>query len=222
MFLSRLSATHFLILIGILLAVMLSLPRWLLIRHYSNSIFTPKSAPSQPMALILGAGLTRDGRPSAVLADRVVTAVALYQQGKVDKILMSGSSKGPRYNESAAMRSLAMQMGVPEEVIFIDDGGDRTYRSCLHAKQIFGMERALVVSQRYHLPRALAICNALGMAAVGVAADLRPYRAQLIWEIREIPSTLRALWDAYVCKPDLAHQPLDNDSDLVQEGSHGS
>jgi SanA protein len=222
MFLSRLSVAHFLILIGVLLAVLLSLPRWLLSRHYSNDIFTPQSAPSQPMALVFGAGLTRDGRPTAVLADRVMTAVALYQQGKVDKLLMSGSSKGARYNEAAAMRSLATQMGVPEEAIFVDEGGDRTYRSCLNAKQIFDMERALVVSQRYHLPRALAICDALGIAAVGVAADLRPYRAQLIWEIREIPATLRALWDAYVCKPDLAHQHPDNDSNLVQEGPNGS
>jgi SanA protein len=222
MFLSRFSAAHLLILIGALLAVLLSLPRWLLSGHYSNSIFTPQSAPPQPTALVLGAGLTRDGRPTAVLADRVMTAVALYQQGKVDKILMSGSSKGARYNESAAMQSLAIQLGVPEEAIVVDDAGDRTYQSCLHAKQVFGVERALVVSQRYHLPRALAICDALGMAAVGVAADLRPYRAQLIWELREIPATLRALWDAYVCKPDLAHQPPDNGGNLAQEGPHGS
>jgi SanA protein len=192
------------ILITILIIVALTLPQWILRMRYAGQIYTSNNAPSKPTAVVFGAGLRRDGRPTKVLADRVSTAVALYRQGKVDHLLMSGSSRGLQYNEPAAMRSMALQMGVPEEDILMDPGGSRTLQTCLRARQMFGVEHALLVSQRFHLPRALVLCDTIGLNALGVAADVHPYHAQFFWRIREIPATLRALWDACIVKTRLA------------------
>lgn len=148
-----------------------------------------------PTAVVFGAGLRRDGRPTTVLADRVSTAVALYQQGKVKTLLMSGSSNSTGYDEAAAMLEFAIQLGVPQEDILVDPEGDRTYLTCARAKDIFGVERALLITQRYHLPRALILCDALSIESEGVAADLRPYSAQTMWSAREIGATFRALWE---------------------------
>jgi vancomycin permeability regulator SanA len=149
---------------------------------------------------VFGAGLRRDGTPTTVLADRVSTAAALYREGKVQRILLSGSVDGDQYNEPAAMRSLALNLGVLDQDILIDTGGTRSLSTCQRAHQVFGIEQALLISQRYHLPRALVICDAIGLSAEGVTSDLHPYRSRFIWELREIPATLRALWDAFALK----------------------
>jgi SanA protein len=184
------------LLLGSITAVLLGLPRLIIVSRYSSRIYTLDEAPSGPTALVLGAGLHRDGRPTAVLTDRVITAVRLYFEGKVDQILMSGSMRFGR-NEPDAMRALALQEGVPAEDILVDPLGDRTYSTCLRAKRAYGLDTVLVVTQRFHLPRALAICDALGLKADGVMADLRMYRANFIWTLREIPATFRAVWDIY-------------------------
>lgn len=185
----------------LLVIIVLALPRLILSLRYANHIHTLKSAPVMPTAVVFGAGLSRDGQPSTVLADRVATAAALYHQGKVSRILMSGTVRGSDYDEPSAMRSLALKIGVPAEDILVDSGGNRTLYTCLRARQIFGVEQALLISQQFHLPRALVICDASGVSAMGVAADLHPYRFQFFWELREIPATLRAIWDAYFHKP---------------------
>jgi len=168
--------------------------------RYSPQIFLPEFAPSRWLAIVLGAGLRRDGRPSNVLADRVSVAVELYHQGKISKILMSGSGYNPLYNEPVAMQKLAIQLGVHPDDILIDPGGTRTYETCRRAKQIFDINHTILISQRFHLPRALGICEALGVDAVGVSADLRDYGrfAMRFWQLREIPATLAALWDSYI------------------------
>lgn len=185
----------------LLVIIVLALPRLILSLRYANHIHTLKSAPVMPTAVVFGAGLRRDGQPTTVLADRVATAAALYHQGKVSRILMSGTVRGSGYDEPSAMRSLALKIGVPADDILVDSGGNRTLYTCLRARQIFGVEQALLISQRFHLPRALVICDASGVSAMGVAADLHPYRFQFFWELREIPATLRAIWDAYFRKP---------------------
>ena len=180
-----------------LVVIVLAMPRLVLSLHYASRIHTLKSAPAMTTAVVFGAGLRRDGQPTTVLADRVATAAALYREGKVSQIIMSGTVRGSGYDEPSAMRSLALKIGVPVEDILIDTGGNRTVNTCLRARQIFGVEQALLISQRFHLPRALVICDASGVSALGVAADLHPYRSQFFWELREIPATLRAIWDAY-------------------------
>lgn len=182
----------------------LALPRLILGLRYSQHIYLTDTAPTAPAAIVFGAGLTRDGRPTTVLADRVRTAVELYRQGRVKTILMSGSAQSAGYSEPEAMRRLALSLGVPAEALMVDLGGTRTYATCLRAKELFGIHNALLVSQAFHLPRALVTCEGLGLQAYGVAADLRTYRTRALsfWRIREVPATWVALWEAFIARPD--------------------
>lgn len=177
-------------------AVIFTLPRWILNLHYAQSISEPDDAPTGPIAIVFGAGLRKDGRPTTVLADRVQTAVQLYLDGKVEQLLLSGSSQGEEYDETKAMRDYAITLGMDGNDILLDPQGNRTYLTCIRARDKFGIEKALLVSQRYHLPRALILCETLGIEADGVASDLHTYRAQSFWTARESIATLRALWDA--------------------------
>jgi SanA protein len=168
--------------------------------RYAKQIYLPQYAPPRWLAIVFGAGLRRDGKPSSVLADRVSVAVKLYLEGKVSKILMSGSARNPFYDEPSAMRDMAIQLGVLPNDILIDQGGSRTYETCHRAQQVYNIDRALLISQNFHLPRALGICEALGIDAIGVSADLRSYSplAMRVWQLREIPATLVAIWDTYL------------------------
>lgn len=182
----------------ILLVVMFGLlPRKLIEWHYAPKIFSPETAPSGGTAIVFGAGLRRDGSPTAVLADRVIVASQLYMEKKVDRILMSGSSNASGHNEPKAMGDLAIELGVPPEAILLDTQGLRTFDTCRRAKQVYALDKVLLVSQAFHLPRALVTCEALGLDAAAATADLRSYhpRAMRYWELREIPATLVALWD---------------------------
>ncbi len=160
-------------------------------------------APSAPVAIVFGAGLLRDGSPTAVLQDRVKTAADLYLAGKVEKILMSGDNRFVNYNEPAAMKAFAVQLGVPAEDIVLDYAGRRTYDTCFRAGAIFQVEEAILVTQRFHLPRAIYTCNMLGLPASGVPADQRTYRqgALAYWTIRETLATLVALWEVHITRP---------------------
>ncbi len=168
-----------------------------------GKIYSIEDAPSEPVAIVFGAGLTRSGQPTPVLRDRVRTAADLYFAGKVEKLLMSGDNRTVSYNEPAAMRDFAISLGVPEEDIVLDYAGRRTYDTCYRARDIFGVQNAALVTQQFHLPRALFLCDQMGVNALGVAADQREYRKSslLMWQIREIPATLTALWDIWVRRP---------------------
>jgi vancomycin permeability regulator SanA len=152
---------------------------------------------------VFGAGLWRDGSPTPVLRDRVATAADLYFAGKVEKILMTGDNRFENYNEPGAMREYALSLGVPDEAIVLDYAGHRTYDSCFRAKAIFGLDHAILVTQKFHLPRALYTCHTLGLRAVGVIADRRDYRrlSLFYWNLRELPATLTALWDVHITHP---------------------
>lgn len=164
---------------------------------YASDIYPLEEAPSARVALVFGARVYPDGRLSSMLADRVDTAVALYKAGKVEKLLLSGDNSHADYNEPGAMAAYAIRQGVPADAIQPDYGGRRTYDSCYRARHIFQVEEAILVTQEFHLPRALFLCQNLGIAAVGVAADRRVYHPRSIaWsEAREMPATLAALWD---------------------------
>ena len=155
------------------------------------------------VAIVFGAGLRRDGSPTAVLRDRVQTAAQLYFGGKVEKLLMSGDNRVVGYNEPEAMRRHALSLGVPDEAIVLDYAGRRTYDTCYRARHIFGVESAILVTQNFHLSRALFTCNALGVKAVGVEANNYYYlkRLRLYWNIREQFATVTAFWDVYFKKP---------------------
>ena len=179
------------------------LPRLYTELHARSRLFAPSDAPEQPVAVVFGAGLWRDGSPSPVLRDRIATAADLFFQGKVQKLLMSGDNRFEDYNEPGAMRQFALVLGVPEEAIVLYVAGRRTYDTCYRARDIFGLESAILVTQRFHLPRALYTCNTLGLPAVGVPADRRGYlrRTSLFWSGREAVATLVALWELHITRP---------------------
>jgi SanA protein len=165
--------------------------------------YTLEAAPAKPVAIVFGAGLYRDGTPTPVLKDRIDAAAGLYFAGKVEKILMSGDNRYANYNEPGAMQAYAISLGVPQSDIVLDYAGRRTYDTCYRALKIFDVHEAVVVTQSFHLPRALYTCNALGMEAIGVAADIREYKLSSLayWNLRELPATLTALVDVHLARP---------------------
>jgi vancomycin permeability regulator SanA len=183
--------------------VTLLVPRLVTALYAWPRTYTIEQIPERSVAIVFGAGLWWDGSPSPVLRDRVATAAQLYFSGKVKKLLMSGDNRFLDYNEPGAMREYALKLGVPDNDIVLDYAGRRTYDTCYRAREIFGLGRAILVTQAFHLPRALYTCNQLGLRAIGVPADLRDYRrgAQLYWLGREIPATLMALWEVHVTHP---------------------
>ncbi len=137
--------------------------------------------------LVLGAGVKNDGQPSDMLEDRLLTAIELYKRADVaPKLLMSGDHGRADYDEVNTMKDFAVSNGVPSEDIFMDHAGFSTYESIYRAMEIFGAERIVVVTQEYHLHRALYIADKLGIEAVGVSADLREYRGKYVRGAREI------------------------------------
>jgi SanA protein len=166
-------------------------------------IYTASSVPMQRVAIVFGAGLTRSGAATPVLVDRVTTAANLYLEGKVEKLLMSGDNRFVNYNEPEAMRQKALSLGVPNEAIALDYAGRRSYDTCYRAKAIFKVDQAILVTQAFHMPRVLYLCNRLGVDSVGVESDLRIYRksSMLYWNARELPATVAALWDVNIGHP---------------------
>ncbi len=135
--------------------------------------------------IVLGAGVREDGTPSHMLTDRLKTGLTLYETGVAPKLLMSGDHGRKEYNEVGVMKAYAMDAGVPSEDVFMDHAGFSTYETMYRARDVFKAKCVIIVTQEYHLTRALYIANRLGLDAVGVSADLRSYRGQMIHDLRE-------------------------------------
>ena len=189
----------------ILLVIVVGTPlvlRWRTDYKYKGLIHTLENVPPRRVAVIFGAGIWPDGRLSDILIDRVYTAAQLYHQGKVEKLLMSGDNRFVHYNEPKHMRDYAVDLGVPDEDIVLDYAGRRTYDSCYRAGYIFGVTDTILVTQAYHLDRALFIANNLGLDAIGVVADRRTYiHLQRYWW-RELLATTLAWWEVKVTHPE--------------------
>ena len=142
------------------------------------------------IAIVLGARVEDNGDPSNTLYDRVLTGVELYQAGKTRRLLLSGGNAEPD-----AMKKLAMGLGVPEADLVIDYLGTRTYESCVRAKEVFGIEKAIVVTQDYHQPRSLYLCQSSGIDAIGVDAKRREYLGERWLWVREYISRVKAWYD---------------------------
>lgn len=186
----------------VLLFLLGIVPRTLTRLYASSRLFNSENSPPGRVAIVFGAGLYRDGSPTPVLRDRVATAADLYHNGKVEKLLMSGNvSRG--HNEPSAMRTFAIGLGIPDRDIILDGVGLRTYDTCYRARDIFKLDSAILVTQAFHLPRALYTCNSLGVSAIGVPADLRQYRraSQTFWNLREAVATAVALWEIHLSQP---------------------
>jgi len=131
-------------------------------------LYGEDDAPITPVALLLGAQVYPDGTPSPFLAARLDVARRLFEHGKVATVLVSGDANAVEYNEPAAMRRYLVRAGVPADRVIEDHSGFDTYESCLRARETFGLSRVTLVSQAYHLPRAVGTARRLGLEAVGV------------------------------------------------------
>jgi len=152
--------------------------------------------------LVLGAGLRRDGTPTLILCDRLKRAAALYNDGVSDIILVTGDNSTQDYNEVQSMEDyLVSELDVPREAIIKDYAGFSTYDSMYRAKEVFCVKKAVVVTQRYHLYRAVYVARGLGIDAVGVPGDYDVFGKQLIRDIREIAARAKDFFSVII-KPE--------------------
>lgn len=150
-----------------------------------------------PVALVLGASVKEDGTPSDALRDRLLIGEELYREKKVEKILVTGDDGGFRQDEISHMKAFLMERNVPEKNILVDGQGYRTYESCRRAKQELHLEKLIVVTQRFHMARALYLCNAVGLEAVGVTSDLQTYQKGTYFWMRDLLSSVKAFWEIH-------------------------
>jgi vancomycin permeability regulator SanA len=174
-----------------------------------------QSTPQSQAALLLGARVYADGRLSDILKDRADTALDLYNSDKVERILVSGDHGQTTYDEVNAMRDYLLEAGVPADDIFLDHAGFDTYDSVYRAKHIFQAESLLIVTQDFHLPRALFIARGVGVEAYGVSADRHQYIMANYNELRESLARVKAYVEVLIgAKPKYlgAAIPLSGDS----------
>jgi SanA protein len=147
------------------------------------------------IALVLGASVLPDKRPSPILRDRIRTGVDLLAAGKVKRLVMSGEGEQPHYDEVSVMKRTAIELGANPDLVDTDASGHRTYDSCLNAKTVFHAESVIVVSQNYHLPRAIYLCRGVGLDAQGLSADRSEYQNEWRFVLRELPAWVLAVID---------------------------
>lgn len=169
-----------------------------IIRIQKQMISLPYDAQA---AIILGAALKPDGSLSDVLSDRVKTGVELYKSRSVPYLIMSGDDGKNHRDEVTAMAKAAQAAGVPAKAIIIDGKGYRTYESCKNAIQTYHLTKAIVVTQRFHLPRALFLCNELGIETYGFAADKQTYASIGWFRFRDQLASVKAFWDIFIHTP---------------------
>lgn len=166
--------------------------------------------------VVLGASVYPDGTPSDMLADRLEVAVDLYRAGAAKAIIVSGDNRSSHYNESDAMKAYCVALGVPSQDVFVDHGGVGTYESMYRARHLFGAQRIVVVTQAYHLYRAMFAGQALGMETWGVASDKGAYDNQLAYSLREVAARTKDFFAALLNAPvalDEAPVSLDGSGD---------
>jgi SanA protein len=162
----------------------------------------PEASAKQADAIIvLGALVWDDGQPSSMLQDRLDTAYALYKAGKAPKILVSGDHSREEYDEVNGMRRYLEDKGVPTEAIFMDHAGFDTYSTMYRARGVFVVKTAIVVTQKYHLYRALFLADSMGIDAQGVDCERYKSKYQLYYDAREIAARAKDFFTALVFKP---------------------
>ena len=170
--------------------------------------------------IVLGAFVRTDGTPSDMLRDRLDVAIALYKMGISDRILMSGDHGSVGYNEVGIMKKYALEQGVQEEHIFMDHAGFSTYETMYRARDIFEVKRAVVVTQKYHIYRALYICKNLGIEAVGVNSDPREYAGQGYRNFREVLARTKDFFNVIIePKPTFLGEtiPVNGNGDITND-----
>lgn len=200
----KLLLTIVIVMLLIVFAIPLTL-RQIIIATYAPQIYTDMvEIPETRVAIVFGAGLTDYAKkPSAVLEDRILTAVELYKLGKVQKIIMSGDNRFEDYNEPQVMVDFAVSQGVPLLDLQPDYAGRRTYDTCYRAKEIFGLSKAILITQEFHLPRAMYLCDSLGIESIGMAADKRLYDNIDFFNIRDSFALALAFFELNVTPPEV-------------------
>lgn len=169
----------------VVIAVIVFVINFYVIFKTKNQILESVDKDDIDCILVLGAGV-RNGKPTDMLADRLLTAIDLYNKNVAPKIIMSGDHSKANYDEVNIMKAFAIEKGVPSTDIFMDHAGFSSYESIYRAKEIFEAKKIVIVTQKYHLYRSLYIANKLGVEAYGVSADLRKYIGQSYRELREV------------------------------------
>lgn len=170
--------------------------------HGSEVVVAVADASTGTVALVFGGGMKDADTMSEIQEDRVIRGIELYKAGKVEKLMMTGDDGASVVDEVHPMREYAVQHGVSPDDIMIDPHGYRTYESCYRAGHVYGITEAVAVSQRFHLPRILYMCNTLGVKTIGVAADLRSYSALWKMQLREVGARLKGWWQIEVTQPE--------------------
>ena len=189
----------------------------------SDGILSPEEAQKLQdvdCILVLGCGVKADGTPSDMLHDRLRRSVELYELGAAPKLLMSGDHGDRYYNEVDAMKQFAVDAGVPSSDVFMDHAGFSTYESMYRAVEIFQAKKVIIVTQGYHLYRAIYIARALGLEAYGVSSDYRGYVGQLFRDAREVLARVKD-FAIVVVRPEPTYLgeaiPIWGDGDLTND-----
>lgn len=201
------------------LALMTGAKMWV-DRSAEGHVYAVADAPSVDVTLVLGAGLNPDDTPTPFLAARLDRAIELYRAGRTKVLLVSGDNTTASHDEPTAMQTYLIEHGIPESKIVRDFAGRDSYDSCARAQRIFGVDHLIVVGQSYHLPRAVAICRALGIDAVGVGDDTsQVYEEAWRWGvIREYPANVKAVFDVLTRRDPVLGDPEPGVRDALAAG----
>lgn len=172
------------------------------VNSYKKYIYNIEDIPSGNDAIIvLGAGVRSDGTPSDILADRLETSLEVFKAGLGNTFVLSGDHGREEYNEVRAMKDYIMKDNIDEKIIFMDHAGFSTYDTMYRAKEIFKVDKAVIVTNEYHLPRALYIARKLGIDAYGVKSDIRGYQLMDSYKKREILAQIKDFLYVNILKP---------------------
>ena len=191
-----------LFLLVVMIITALLIPAWIFISGKQSIYVSVDVVEPVEVAIVFGAGLADSETASDALHDRLEVAAELYDQGKIQRILVSGDNRYVEHNEPDVMHdTLVEDFAIPDEVIAVDYAGLRTYDTCIRAEELWGVEEAVLISQGYHLPRAIWTCTQLGIESTGVSASLQSYVEWVAFEIREIGAIYKAFIDIYIQEP---------------------
>lgn len=204
----RLAAGGALIGIGLVAASLAGAAAWTSASS-AGRLHTPESVPAHDVAIIFGAQVFDDGTPAPYTANRLDLGVALFAQGKAKVLVVSGDNRAEHNFETTSMRRYLQARGVPTAKIVEDEAGQDSYDTCIRARDTFGVTSAILVSQAYHLPRAITACRALGVDAVGVGDRSVEWTTDFypIGLTREFPANVKLVKDVLARRPPAVVDP---------------